>query len=37
MKGVHLKFINAMVDLVYKGETEVQLMEYEEFINILRE
>ena len=37
MKGVQSKFINAMVDLIYHGETEVELSECEEFMNILIE
>ena len=37
MRGVQSKFINAMVDLIYNGETEVKLTECEEFMNILRE
>ena len=34
MKGVQSKFIYAMVDLIYHGETEVELSECEVFINI---
>ena len=36
-RGVQSKFINAMVDLIYHGETEVKLSECEEFMNILIE
>ena len=37
MKGVKSKFINAMVDLIYHGETEVKQSECDEFMNLLIE
>ena len=37
MKGVKSKFMNAMVDLIYHGETKVERSECEEFMNILIE
>ena len=36
-KGVQSKYMNAMVKLVYNGETEIKLIECEEFINILKQ
>ena len=37
MKGIHSRFMKALVDLVYNGETEVKQIECEEFINFLKQ
>ena len=36
MRGVQSNFINSMVNLIYNGETEVKLIECDEFMNILK-
>ena len=37
MREVSTKFMMAMIDLVYKGETKVEKRECEEFLSILKE
>ena len=37
MKGVQTKHMNAMIELIYNGETEIKLTECEAFLNILEE
>ena len=36
MKDVESKYMNAMVELINNGETEIKLIKCEEFINILK-
>ena len=37
MKGIPSRFMKALIDLVYNGETNIKKIECEEFINILKE
>ena len=37
MKGVQSKYMNAMVELIYNGETKIKTIECEEFLNLLKQ
>ena len=36
MKDVESKYMNAMVELIFNGKTEIKLIECEEFKNIVK-
>ena len=36
MKDVESKYMNAMFELIFNSKTEIKLIEYEEFIPILK-